>query len=45
MTGHRKDICRILVGKPLGKCPFGRPGRWKENIKMNIRELGFDDGR
>jgi hypothetical protein len=30
---------KILVGKPEGKKPLGRPKRrWKENIKMNLRE-------
>jgi len=30
-----------LVGKPVGKGQFGRPRyRWKENIRMDLRELG-----
>jgi hypothetical protein len=36
--------CRILVGKPEGKRPLGRPRlRWVDNIKMNLREIGWDD--
>jgi hypothetical protein len=31
---------RILVGKPVGKIPLGRPRRkWKDNIKMDIQEV------
>jgi hypothetical protein len=33
---------RILVGKPEGKRPLGRPiRRWMDNIKKNIREIGW----
>ena len=32
---------RILVGKPEGKRPLGRPRRrWEDNIKMDLREVG-----
>jgi hypothetical protein len=32
----------ILVGKPEGKRPLGRPRRrWVDNIKMNLREIGW----
>jgi hypothetical protein len=35
---------RILVGKPEGKRPLGRPRRrWVNNIKMDLREIGWDD--
>jgi hypothetical protein len=30
-------IYRILVGKPEGKRPLGRPSRWVDNIKMDLR--------
>jgi hypothetical protein len=31
------------VGKPEGKRPLGRPRcRWVDNIKMNLREIGWD---
>jgi hypothetical protein len=33
----------ILVGKPEGKRPFGRPRRrWVGNVKMDFREVGWD---
>ena len=32
---------RVLVGKPGGKIPLGRPRRrWEDNIKMDLREVG-----
>ena len=32
---------KILVGKPEGMRPFGRPrGRWDDNIKMDLQEVG-----
>jgi hypothetical protein len=34
----------ILVGKPEGRRPMGRPRhRWKDNIKMDLGETGFGD--
>jgi hypothetical protein len=34
---------RILVGKPEGKRPLGRPRRrWADDIKMDLREIGWD---
>jgi hypothetical protein len=34
---------RILVGKPEGKRPLGRPRRkWVVNVKMDLREIGWD---
>jgi hypothetical protein len=36
-------VYRILVGKPEGKRPLGRPRhRWVDNIKMDLREIGWD---
>jgi hypothetical protein len=36
---------RILVGKPEGKRPLGRPRRrWVDNIKMDLREIGWGSG-
>ena len=36
---------RILVGKPEGKKPFGKPRRrWEDNIKIDLREVGCDPG-
>jgi hypothetical protein len=41
--GKRRDVYRILVGKPEGRRPLGRPGhRWVDNIKMDLREIGWD---
>jgi hypothetical protein len=38
--GDRRGVYRFLVGKPEGKRPLGRPRRrWKDNIKMNLREV------
>ena len=36
---------RVLVGKPEGKRPLGRPRRrWKDNIKMHLQKVGGDCG-
>jgi hypothetical protein len=33
-------VYRVLVGKPEGKRPLGRPRRrWEDNIKMDLREV------
>jgi hypothetical protein len=41
--GEKRNAYRILVGKPEGKRPLGRPrGRWVDNIKMDLRETGWD---
>jgi hypothetical protein len=32
------------VGKPPGKWALGRLMRWEETIKMNLREIGYEDG-
>jgi hypothetical protein len=38
-----QNAYRILVGKPEGKRPLGRPRRrWVDNIKMDLREIGWD---
>jgi hypothetical protein len=39
--GRRKrNAYRVLVGKPEGKRPLGRPRcRWEDNIKMDLREI------
>jgi hypothetical protein len=36
--GEKRHAYRILVGKPEGKRPLGRP-RWVDNIKMDLREM------
>jgi hypothetical protein len=39
--GERRVVYRVLVGKPEGKRPLGRPRRrWEDNIKMNLQEVG-----
>jgi hypothetical protein len=36
--GKKRNTYRILVGKPIGKIPLGRPRRrWVDNIKMDLR--------
>jgi hypothetical protein len=41
--GEKRNAYRILVGKPEGKRPLGRHRRrWVYNIKMNLREIGWD---
>jgi hypothetical protein len=42
-NGERKNACRIMVGKPEGRRPLGRPKcRWVDSIKMDLREIGWD---
>ncbi|KAJ4438750.1 hypothetical protein ANN_14701 [Periplaneta americana] len=42
--GESRDAYRVLVGRPEGKRPLGRPRRrWEDNIKMDLREVGYDD--
>jgi len=39
--GEGRGMHRVLVGKPEGKRPLGRPRRrWEDNIKMDLREMG-----
>jgi len=39
--GEGRSVHRVLVGKPEGKSPLGRPRRrWEDNIKMGLREVG-----
>jgi hypothetical protein len=41
--GAKRDASRILIGKPEGKRPLGRPRRrWVDNIKMYLREIEWD---
>jgi hypothetical protein len=42
-NGEKRNAYRILVGKPEGKRQLGRPRRrWVDNIKMDLREVGWD---
>jgi len=39
--GEDRDVHRVLMGKPEGKRPLGRPRRrWEDNIKMDLQEVG-----
>jgi hypothetical protein len=39
--GEGRSVCRVLVVKPAGNRPLGRPRRrWKDNIKMDLQEAG-----
>jgi len=39
--GEKRGVYRVLVGKPEGKRPPGRPScRWEDNIKMDLQEMG-----
>jgi hypothetical protein len=41
--GEKWNAYTILVGKPQGKRPLGRPRRrWVNNVKMDLREIGWD---
>jgi hypothetical protein len=38
--GERRGVYKVLVGKPEGKRPLGRPRRrWEDNIKMDLQEV------
>jgi hypothetical protein len=42
-NGAKRNAYRTFVGKQEGKRPLGRPRRrWVDNIKMNLREIGWD---
>jgi hypothetical protein len=42
--GKKRHAYRLLVGKRKGKRPLGRPrGRWVDNIRMNLLEVGWGD--
>jgi hypothetical protein len=39
--GEKKDVYRLLVGKPEGKRPLRKPRRsWVDNVKMDLKEIG-----
>jgi hypothetical protein len=40
--GEKRNVYRLLVEKPEGKRPLGRPRRrWMDNIKMDLLEIGL----
>jgi hypothetical protein len=42
-TGEERGVYRVLVWRPEGKRPLGRPRRrWEDNIKTRLRETGID---
>ena len=40
--GARRGVYRVLVGKPEGKRPLGRPRRRLEDIKTDLQEVGYE---
>jgi hypothetical protein len=43
-NGEKRNAYRLLVGKPEGKRPLGRPKRrWVDNIRMDLGEVGRGD--
>jgi len=39
--GEKRWVYRVLVGKPVGRRPLGRPRhRWVDNISMDLQEVG-----
>jgi hypothetical protein len=40
--GERRDVYKVLVGKPEGKRTLGRPRHmWEHDIKINLSEVGW----
>ena len=40
--GEERGVYRVLVGKPEGRIPLGRPRRrWVDNIRMDLQEVGY----
>jgi hypothetical protein len=43
--GKERGVLRVLVGKPEGRRPLGRPRRrWEDNIMMDVQEVGGGRG-
>jgi hypothetical protein len=43
--GEEIKVYKVLVGKPQGKRPLGRPRRrWEDGIRMDLREIGLGGG-
>jgi hypothetical protein len=41
--GEKRNVYRLLVGKPEGKRPLGRPRRrWMDNIRVDLLEIGLN---
>ena len=44
--GEERGVCRVLVGKPKGRRPLGRPRRrWVDNIRMDMDWIGLTQDR
>jgi hypothetical protein len=44
--GEGRGVCKVLVGRPDGKRPLGRPRRrWEDNVKMKIKEIGMSGAK
>jgi hypothetical protein len=44
MNGEKRHAYRLLVGKPVGRIPLGRPRRrWVNNIRIDLGEVGWGD--
>jgi hypothetical protein len=42
--GEERKVYKVLMGKPEGKRPLGRPRRrWEDGIRMDLRDIGFGD--
>jgi hypothetical protein len=40
--GEEREVYKVLVGKPEGMRPLGRPSRiWEDRIRMDLREIGW----
>jgi hypothetical protein len=40
--GEERKVYKVLVGKPEGRRPLGRPRRrWEDEIRMDLREIGL----
>jgi hypothetical protein len=43
--GEERKVYKVLVGKPRGKRPLGRPRyRWEDGVRMDLREIGLGGG-
>jgi hypothetical protein len=40
--GEKRNVYRLLMRKPEGRRPLGRPRRWMDNIKMDLSEIGLN---
>jgi hypothetical protein len=41
---EERNVYKVLVGKPEGKRPLGRPRRrWEDGVRMDLREIGLGD--